>query len=66
MEVLYPRCAGMDVHNDVVVARVPLNSQGQASLTGFFSVVGDYLIRAIYSGDSSFAASSQSLTEQVI
>jgi hypothetical protein len=34
-------------------------------LTGFFSVVGQFTIRAVYSGDSNFAASSQSLTEQV-
>jgi len=50
---------------NVVVARVRLNAGGQASLTGFFSVVGQFTIRAVYSGDSNFAASSQSLTEQV-
>jgi hypothetical protein len=50
---------------NVVVARVRLNADGQASLTGFFSVAGKYTLRAVYSGDSNFAASSQSLTEQV-
>jgi hypothetical protein len=34
-------------------------------LTGDFSVAGKLTIRAVYSGDSNFAASSQSITEQV-
>jgi hypothetical protein len=34
-------------------------------LTGWFSVAGKYTITAVYSGDSNFAASSQSLIEQV-
>jgi hypothetical protein len=51
---------------NVVVARVRLNAAGQASLTGHFTVSGKFIIRAVYSGDSNFAASSQSLTEQVI
>jgi hypothetical protein len=50
---------------NVVVARVRLNAAGQASLTGHFTVAGTFTIRAVYSGDSNFAASSQSLTEQV-
>ncbi len=50
---------------NVVVARVRLNAAGQATLTGHFSTAGQFTIRALYSGDSNFAASSQSLTEQV-
>jgi hypothetical protein len=50
---------------NVVVARVRLNAAGQAILTGHFTVSGKFTIRAAYSGDSNFAASSQSLTEQV-
>jgi hypothetical protein len=50
---------------NVVVARVRLNANGQASLTGFFRLAGTFNIRAIYSGESNFAASSQSLSEQV-
>jgi hypothetical protein len=48
---------------DVVMAQMRLNDRGQASLTGFFSVACDYLIRVVYSGDSNFAANSQYLTE---
>jgi hypothetical protein len=50
---------------NVVVARVRLNSRGQASLAGHFSVAGTYTVRAVYSGDSNFTASSRSITEQV-
>jgi streptogramin lyase len=50
---------------NVVVARVTLDATGKAHLTGFFSVAGKYTIRAVYSGDSHFAASTQSITEQV-
>jgi len=32
---------------------------------GFFSIAGRFTIRAVYSGDATFDASSQSLTEQV-
>ena len=32
---------------------------------GSFSVAGRFTIRAVYSGDATFDASSQSLTEQV-
>jgi hypothetical protein len=35
-------------------------------LTGHFSVSGKFAIRAVYSGDSNFAASAQSLVEQVV
>jgi hypothetical protein len=48
-----------------VVARVNLGAGGRARLTGFFSVAGSFPVRAVYSGDSNFAASSQSLTERV-
>jgi hypothetical protein len=51
---------------NTVVARVTLDANGQARIRGFFSVAGQYTIRAVYSGDANFAASSQSLTEQVI
>ncbi len=50
---------------NVAVATVKLNASGKASLTGQFSVAGNFTITAVYSGDSNFAASSQSLTEQV-
>ena len=48
-----------------VVARVTLDANGQARLRGSFSVAGRYTIRAVYSGDATFGASEQSLTEQV-
>jgi hypothetical protein len=48
------------------VAKVKLDANGQARLTGFFSVAGLFTIRAVYSGDTNFDVSSQSLTEQVI
>jgi hypothetical protein len=47
------------------VARVTLDANGQARLTPFFSRAGLFTIRAVYSGDANFAASSQLLTEQV-
>jgi hypothetical protein len=50
---------------NTVVARVTLDANGQARIRGFFSVAGLYTIRAVYSGDVNFAASEQSLTEQV-
>jgi hypothetical protein len=50
---------------NTAVARVRLDATGKARLTGRFSVAGTFTIRAVYSGDSNFAASSQSLTEQV-
>ena len=50
---------------NVAVATVKVNASGKASLTGRFSVAGKFTITAVYSGDSNFAASAQSLTEQV-
>jgi hypothetical protein len=47
------------------VATVTLDATGNARLTRRFSVAGKFTIRAVYNGDSNFAASSQSLTEQV-
>src|SRR5262249_27001718 len=47
------------------VKRVTLVN-GQASLTGFFSVAGLYPLRAVYSGDAIFdTSSSQPLNERV-
>jgi len=48
-----------------VVARVTLPADGQARLRRSFSGTGLFTIRAVYSGDAHFAASSLSLTEQV-
>jgi hypothetical protein len=50
---------------NTVVARVRLDANGQARIRGFFSVAGRFTIRAVYSGDATFDASSQSLIEQV-
>jgi Bacterial Ig-like domain (group 3)/FG-GAP-like repeat len=50
---------------NTVVARVTLDASGKARLTGFFSIAGRFTIRAVYSGDATFDASSQSLIEQV-
>jgi hypothetical protein len=50
---------------NVAVATVRLDANGQSRLSGFFSVRGTYTLRAVYSGDANFDASSQSLTEQV-
>ena len=50
---------------NTVVARVALDANGQARIRGFFSVAGLFTIRAVYSGDATFDASEQSLTEQV-
>ena len=47
------------------VATVRLDANGKARLTGSFSRTGLFTIRAVYSGDATFDASSQSLTEQV-
>jgi hypothetical protein len=47
------------------VARVALDANGQARFTHSFSRTGLYVIRAVYSGDAGFTASSQSLTERV-
>jgi large repetitive protein len=45
-----------------VVARVTLDANGQARLRRSFSRTGRFTIRAVYSGDANFDASSQSLT----
>jgi hypothetical protein len=45
---------------------VKLDATGKARLTTQFTVAGNHTIRAVYSGDGTFAASSQSITEQVI
>jgi hypothetical protein len=50
---------------NTVVARVTLDANGQARITGSFSRRGQFTIRAVYSGDAHFSTSSQSLTEQV-
>jgi hypothetical protein len=50
---------------NVVLARVTLDATGQARLRVRFRSAGKHNIRAVYSGDSHFAASSQSLTVQV-
>jgi hypothetical protein len=50
---------------NTVVAQVTLDANGQARTRGSFSVAGRFTIRAVYSGDGTFDASSQSLTEQV-
>src|SRR5262249_41784215 len=49
-----------------VVARVTLDANGQAHFTRSFSLRGLRTVRAVYSGDAHFAASTQALTEQVI
>src|SRR5262249_8570814 len=50
---------------NTVVAQVALDANGQARLTRSFSSTGLFAIRAVYSGDARFAASSQTLTERV-
>jgi hypothetical protein len=50
---------------NTLVARVTLDANGQARLTGSFSGTGQFAIRAVYSGDPRFTSSSQLLTEQV-
>jgi hypothetical protein len=50
---------------NTVVARVTLNTNGQARFTGVFSRAGQFTIRAVYSGDATFDASSRSLIEQI-
>jgi hypothetical protein len=50
---------------NLAVVRVRLDANGQARLTHFFSRTGRFSIRAVYSGDANFDASSQSLIEQV-
>jgi hypothetical protein len=50
---------------NTMVARVTLDANGQARIRGFFSVAGQFTIRAVYGGDANFDASEQSLIEQV-
>jgi hypothetical protein len=50
---------------NTMVARVTLDANGKARLTGYFSTAGRFAIRAVYSGDANFDASSNSFTEQV-
>ena len=50
---------------NVVLAVVTLR-RGKATLALSFATVGGHTIQAAYSGDGTFAASSQSLIEQVI
>jgi hypothetical protein len=48
-----------------VVARVALDADGRAHLRRSFAHTGRFTIRAVYSGDAHFDASSQSLSVQV-
>ncbi len=50
---------------NVVVARVRLNAAGRATLKHRFAANGPSVIRAVYSGDSNFAGSEQSIIEQI-
>ena len=50
---------------NTAVETVTLDANGQASLRRSFAHTGRFTIRAVYSGDANFEASSQSLTEQV-
>ena len=50
---------------NTVVARVTLECQRPGALHGRLLGAGQSTIRAVYSGDATFDASSQSLTEQV-
>ena len=50
---------------NTMVARVTLDANGQTRMTRSFSGMGLFAIRAVYSGDARFTASSQSLTELV-
>src|SRR5262249_48116970 len=51
---------------NIAVARVRLDANGQARIRGVFTISGRFTIRAVYSGDANFDASSQSLAERVI
>jgi hypothetical protein len=51
---------------NTVVARVRLDANGQARFTRVFTAAGLRTVRAVYSGDAQFAASSQSVTERVL
>jgi hypothetical protein len=47
------------------VATVTLDAAGQARWTNQFLVAGKFTIRAVYHGDSNFAASARAVTEQI-
>jgi hypothetical protein len=51
---------------NTAVAQATLDANGQARLRRSFSSRGLFSIQAVYSGDATFAASSRSLSEQVI
>jgi hypothetical protein len=51
--------------NNVAVATVRLDANGQARLSRSFSSRGLFSIRAVYNGDAHFATSSRSLNESV-
>jgi hypothetical protein len=53
------------MNGNVVVAKVALDATGQARLSLRLFVAGKATITAVYSGDSNFAASSQSIPLQV-
>jgi hypothetical protein len=50
---------------DRVVARVRLSAAGRASFRHRFAAKGRFVIRAVYSGDTNFAASAQSIIARV-
>jgi hypothetical protein len=43
-----------------------LNTNGKASLTNSFSILGNHTIKAVYNGAGNFAGSFQTITEQVV
>src|SRR5262249_2289090 len=50
---------------DVILRTVAVGSGGAATFTTSFAAAGSHAITAVYSGDNNFAASSQTITEQV-
>jgi hypothetical protein len=48
-----------------MVARVTLDANGQASIRRIFSRTGPLTVRAVYSGDASFATGTQSITARL-
>src|SRR5262249_47048944 len=50
---------------NVVLGTARLDAGGKATLSVRFSTTGKHTISAVYVGDSNFAGSSQSITEQV-
>jgi hypothetical protein len=47
------------------LAQVRINSAGKAHFSHRFATKGQFVIQAIYSGDTKFAASAQSITVRV-